>query len=135
MTNHANVSEHYAHGDLPGSIHTGVTALGKTTDSVTVHDLAFGDEFHIDGRQAAEEFPDQFNLSIKAHMLDIGCGLGVLQRYARATCSEVLPRHTQTGWLNGKIVGPVLMFGLRSGETVNRFGDKGTQRKRVTEGS
>jgi ubiquinone/menaquinone biosynthesis C-methylase UbiE len=97
------VSEHYAHGDLLGSIHTGITALGKTPDSVTVHDLAPVDEFHIGGRQASEDFLDQLNLSTKDHVLDIGCGLGGASRFvasqygSRVTGIDLTAEYIETG--------------------------------------
>ena len=50
------VATHYTHGQLLDQILSGVEAIGKTPESVTVDDLAPVDEFHIGGRQASEEF-------------------------------------------------------------------------------
>ena len=103
MSDHRNVSEHYTHGELLGAIHAGVTALGKTTDSVTVHDLAAVDEFHIGGRQASEDFLDQLNLTTEDHVLDIGCGLGGASRFvasqygSRVTGIDLTAEYIETG--------------------------------------
>jgi SAM-dependent methyltransferase len=75
------VSEHYAHGNLIAAIHEGVIALGKTTSTVTIDDLAPMDEFHIGGRTATVELVGQLNLSAADNVLDIGCGLGGAARF------------------------------------------------------
>lgn len=70
------VSDHYARSALIDAIREGVTALGKTTSTVTIADLAPVDEFHIGGRKATEELVAQLHLTPADHVLDIGCGLG-----------------------------------------------------------
>jgi hypothetical protein len=57
------------------SIHRGLEALGRTTGTVTVDDLAPVDEFHIGGRQVSEDFLSQLDLPPGTHILDVGCGL------------------------------------------------------------
>ena len=81
LTEH-DISTHYAHGELIAAIRAGIEALGKTTDSVTLDDLAPLDEFHIGGRQASQHFLDQFGLASDKHVLDFGYGLGGAARFA-----------------------------------------------------
>lgn len=81
MTYEKTVSEHYTHGELLGAIQDSIIKMGKTTDSVTVDDLAPVDEFHIGGRQATDHLLDQINFSEDDHILDVGCGLGGACRY------------------------------------------------------
>ena len=59
------VSEHYAHNGLLESIENGVGKLGKSTDTVTVEDLAPVDEFHIGGRAATEHLVSKHTLNIR----------------------------------------------------------------------
>ena len=75
------ISDHYTHGDLLGAIKASVTKLGKSTESVTIEDLAPVDEFHIGGRIATDNLVGQLNISEKDHILDIGCGLGGTSRF------------------------------------------------------
>ena len=70
------VAEHYTHGRLLDAILAGVTALGKTPETVGIEDLAPVDEFHIGGRQATEDFVAQLELTSDDHVLDVGCGIG-----------------------------------------------------------
>jgi ubiquinone/menaquinone biosynthesis C-methylase UbiE len=76
-----SISDHYAHGNLIEAIHDGVIALGKTTSTVTIADLAPVDEFHIGGRKATEELVARLGLSAADHVLDVGCGLGGAARF------------------------------------------------------
>jgi SAM-dependent methyltransferase len=75
------VSDHYARSNLIDAIREGVTALGKTTSTVTVADLAPVDEFHIGGRNATEQLVTQLRLTPADHVLDVGCGLGGAARF------------------------------------------------------
>jgi ubiquinone/menaquinone biosynthesis C-methylase UbiE len=76
------VSKHYSRGGLIDAMRAGISALGKTTNSVTVDDLAPADEFHIGGRKATEELLHRLKLSPESHVLDIGCGIGGAARFA-----------------------------------------------------
>ena len=82
MTKKSAVADHYTHGALLDAIRTGLTALGKTPDTVSIDDLGPIDEFHIGGRVASEEFLSQLPLDENAHVLDVGCGLGGGARFA-----------------------------------------------------
>lgn len=110
MPTQQDVSQHYTHGDLVAAIRRGLGALGKTTDSVTVDDLAPVDEFHIGGRRASEDFLDQLELDGDRHALDIGCGLGGAARFAasrygcQVTGIDLTPEYVETaneacGWV------------------------------------
>jgi cyclopropane fatty-acyl-phospholipid synthase-like methyltransferase len=116
MPNEKSVAQHYTHGALLKSIQVGVEQLGKTIDSVTFHDFAPVDEFHIGGRQATEHLMAQLGLTADAHVLDVGCGLGgparfVADKYGcRVTGIDVTDEYVKTGqaineWvgLNGQI--------------------------------
>jgi ubiquinone/menaquinone biosynthesis C-methylase UbiE len=98
-----DVSTHYTHGNLIAAIRDGIAALGKTTDSITIDDLAPIDEFHVGGRQASEHFLDQLDLTPENHILDIGCGLGGPARFAatRYRCHvdgiDLTPEYVETG--------------------------------------
>ena len=97
------VSKHYTHGRLLDTIRTGVEALGKSPDTVSVEDLGPVDEFHIGGRVATESFLDQLGLRTEDHVLDVGCGLGgasrfVAQRYGcRVTGIDLTREYIETG--------------------------------------
>ena len=97
------VSNHYTHGSLLDAIRAGVEALGKSPDTVSVHDLGPVEEFHIGGRAATESFLDQLDLSSDHHVLDVGCGLGgasrfVAQQYgSRVTGIDLTQEYIETG--------------------------------------
>jgi ubiquinone/menaquinone biosynthesis C-methylase UbiE len=103
MSTQQEVSAHYTHGDLIAAIRDGIATLGKSTDSLTIDDLAPIDEFHIGGRQASEHFLDQLKLTPEKHILDIGCGLGGPARFAasRYRCRvdgiDLTPEYVETG--------------------------------------
>ena len=77
MSDDSAVTNHYQHGRLLDAIQSGLHALGKTIDTVTVEDLGPVDEFHIGGRIATGEFLGQLDLTSGNHVLDVGCGLGI----------------------------------------------------------
>ena len=106
-----SVSDHYLHGSLLEAIEAALLALGKTTESVTIEDLAPVDEFHIGGRLATDHLFDQLNFSKQDDILDVGCGLGGAARYLasryknRVTGIDLTPEYIETGkvlcsWLN-----------------------------------
>jgi len=53
MSELSDVSKHYGHGDLTEAIRSGLTLQGRSTDTVTIDDLAPVDEFDIGGRRAS----------------------------------------------------------------------------------
>ena len=52
------IADHYAHGALIVAIEVDIRRVGKTTETISVHDLAGVDEFHVGGRQASDEYED-----------------------------------------------------------------------------
>ena len=97
------VSDHYTHGSLVKAIQDGIQRLGKTTDTVDIHDLGPVDEFHIGGRIATGNFLDQLDIGPEQHVLDVGCGLGGGSRYAahkygcQVTGVDLTPEYVETG--------------------------------------
>ena len=75
------IEAHYTTGHLVRAITGGLTALGRTPQTVTVDDLGPVDEFHIGGRQATEELMRQLNPARGFHVLDVGSGLGGAARF------------------------------------------------------
>lgn len=98
-----SVRQHYTHGRLLDAIRAGVSALGKTSATVNVDDLAPVDEFHIGGRKASVEFFDQLHFSSVQNVLDVGCGLGGPARFAasrygcRVTGIDLTSEYVETG--------------------------------------
>jgi ubiquinone/menaquinone biosynthesis C-methylase UbiE len=124
------VATHYTHGQLLDRILSGVKAIGKTPESVTVDDLAPVDEFHIGGRQASEEFIDQLELSENNHVLDVGCGIGGTARFVasrfgcRVTGIDLTPEFVSTGQSLCDWVGLTGQVKLTQGDaTAMSFGD------------
>jgi SAM-dependent methyltransferase len=103
MLTQQDISTHYTHGELIAAIRAGIEALGKTTDSITLNELAPLDEFHIGGRQASQHFLDQLGLASDQHVLDVGCGLGGAARFAashyrcRVDGIDLTPEYVETG--------------------------------------
>lgn len=79
-----SVAQHYHQDGLVESIRAGVVALGKTTDTVTIADLAPVDEFHVGGRPATNELLNQLNINESDRVLDLGSGIGGLARVIAA---------------------------------------------------
>jgi SAM-dependent methyltransferase len=105
------VSEHYTHGTLLEAIRQGVAKLGKTEADVTLEDLGPVEEFHIGGRQASADFLDQLDLQPDDSVLDVGCGLGGVARFAasrygsRITGVDLTQEYVQTGRVLTRWVG------------------------------
>jgi len=81
MSKNEEISEHYSHGSLLEAIHAAITESGKSVDDITIEDLSPVDEFHIGGREATNNFMEQFNFTENGHILDVGCGLGGASRF------------------------------------------------------
>jgi len=103
MTESAVVASHYSRGDLLQAISAGVEKLGKTSETVSIEDLAPVDEFHIGGSVATRSFLDQVAITAADHVLDIGCGLGGASRFAaqsygcRVTGIDLTDEYVETG--------------------------------------
>lgn len=82
MPNTDEVEQHYNTGSLLDSIRDGIEQLGKPISSVTVEDLGPADEFHIGGRTASIAFLDRLGIEAHHRVLDVGCGLGGVSRFA-----------------------------------------------------
>jgi cyclopropane fatty-acyl-phospholipid synthase-like methyltransferase len=71
------VASHYSEDlKLADAIAEKLRSVGKELNKLTTADLAIVDEFHIRGRKATLELGEKMNLNARAHVLDIGCGLG-----------------------------------------------------------
>lgn len=130
MPEHPDVAKHYTHGGLIEAIAAAIGALGKTTDAVTIDDLAPVDEFHIGGRTASEDFLVQLSLSPDSHVIDVGCGLGGAARFAasRFGCSvtgiDLTQEFIETGRVPAQWVGLDDQIALHQGSALSTpFGD------------
>jgi len=85
MSVDTNIVEHYGTAELLAAIEAGVTALGKTTATVTVEDLGPVDEFHIGGRTATSALCDRLDVGPDDDLLDVGCGIGGTARLLAST--------------------------------------------------
>lgn len=118
------VATHYSHGRLLDAILTGVRELGKTTETVTIDDLAPVDEFHIGGRRATEDFIGQLDLSSDDHVLDVGCGLGGTARFlactrgCRVSGIDLTTEYIETGQALCSWVGLAERVDLRQGSAL-----------------
>ena len=68
-------------GDVYQRIVDALQASGKSTDHLTVEDLAPVDHFHARGFRATRELADRLNIAPGQRILDIGCGVGGPARY------------------------------------------------------
>ncbi len=111
MSYEKSVSDHYLHGSLLAAIESALPALGKTTENVSIEDLAPADEFHIGGHAATQHLLNQLKFSDHDHILDVGCGLGGAARYVASKYSchvtgiDLTPEYIETGrelckWVN-----------------------------------
>jgi len=125
MSREKTVAEHYTHGALLDAITSGLKAMGKSPDTVSVDDLAPVDEFHIGGRQASEAFLSQLPLDANAHALDVGCGLGGGSRFAasrfgcRVTGIDLTAEYVEAGQVLCAWVGLEEQVTLHQGSALN----------------
>ena len=124
MPEQSDVSKHYAHGDLTEAIRSGLSLQGKSTDRVTIDDLAPVDENHIGGRRASEDFLDQLAFGTETKVLDVGCGLGgparfVANRYgSQVTGIDLTAEYVETGNILCKWVGLDARISLHQGSAL-----------------
>jgi len=111
MSYEKSVADHYLHGGLLKAIEDALPAIGKTTSSITIEDLAPVDEFHTGGRVATDHLLAQLDFNETSHVLDVGCGLGGAARYvatklgSRVSGIDLTAEYIATGkvlcdWLN-----------------------------------
>jgi ubiquinone/menaquinone biosynthesis C-methylase UbiE len=75
------MADHWGSGDVYALILAALAKAGKSTDAVTVEDLAPVDHFHARGFPATLDLADRLPVKPEHHILDIGCGLGGPARY------------------------------------------------------
>lgn len=80
-TRDAEVARHYGVENLEEKILGAFETAGKPRNSLTLHDLAGIDEFHVGGREATEALAAQLPLQAGMKLLDIGSGIGGPARY------------------------------------------------------
>jgi len=78
------VARHYGNAELLARILAGLEASGVDLNRLRPDDLAPVDEFHIGGREATAHAVAKLTLDTKAHLLDVGCGIGGAARYIAA---------------------------------------------------
>lgn len=125
MSDQRSIARHYSHGSLVQAIQRGLASLGKTPDTVGIADLAPVDEFHIGGRQASENFLDQFGLEPGQRVLDIGCGLGGPARFTAHRYDvgvdgiDLTAEYVETGTALNRWVGLHDRIALRQGSALD----------------
>lgn len=75
------IADHWAKGDIYALILSALEKAGKSTDALTVEDLAPVDHFHARGFPATVDLADRLPVERGQHLLDIGCGFGGPARY------------------------------------------------------
>ena len=81
MSYEQTVANHYTSDQLLDAIQAAVEQIGRTTNEVTIEDLAPTDEFHIGSKSATQHLLNQLDFSADDRILDVGCGLGGAARY------------------------------------------------------
>ena len=81
MLRETEAAGHWAQGDVYALIMSALQKAGKTTQGLTVEDLAPVDHFHARGFPATIELADRLPVTLDSHLVDIGCGLGGPARY------------------------------------------------------
>jgi ubiquinone/menaquinone biosynthesis C-methylase UbiE len=77
----AEITAHYARGDLLGRLRAALLADGIDPDHPTPEALAPYDHFHGRGLEATAELADMLTVSASDHLLDVGSGIGGPARY------------------------------------------------------
>jgi len=75
------IADHWATGDVYGSIVSALKSMSKPLEGLTVEDLAPVDHYHARGFPATVELADRLPVRAGQHIVDIGCGLGGPARY------------------------------------------------------
>lgn len=125
MTDAGMIADHYTRSGLLDAIRAGVERLGKSTDTITIEDLAPVDEFHIGGRVATESLFEHAPIAPGEHVLDIGCGLGgasrfVASRYGcRVTGIDLTREYIDTGSVLNAWVGLAEVITLERGDALH----------------
>jgi len=118
------VAMHYTRGDLAAKILTALAEDGKDLDKLTVNDLAPYDELHIRGREATMELARWANLTDRARVLDVGCGLGGPSRYLAATCGceiiglDLTPEYVKAATMFADQLGLAQQVSYRQGDAL-----------------
>ena len=124
MVENDSVVDHYSHGQLLDAILAGVKGIGKSSDTMSIDDLAPVDEFHIGGRQASVDFIEQLGISSDDHVLDVGCGLGGTARFVASSCDcrvsgiDLTPEYIETGQALCSLVGLSDRIDLQQGSAL-----------------
>jgi SAM-dependent methyltransferase len=75
------IADHWAKSDIYALIMSALEKAGKSTNALTVEDLAPIDHFHARGFPATVDLADRLPVKRGQHILDIGCGFGGPARY------------------------------------------------------
>lgn len=103
MQHQEQIAQHWASGDVYAMILSALETTGKSTDGLTVEDLAPVDHFHARGFPATIELADKLPVKASHRLIDIGCGLGGPARYfaARFGCKvtgiDLTPGYVEAG--------------------------------------
>ena len=81
MDEKADISGHYASGDLLQRLRAALAEDGADPDNPSIAALAPYDQFHGRGLEATEEIAGQLAISTGDHILDVGSGIGGPARY------------------------------------------------------
>lgn len=85
MTTETKNNDHYLCPDLISRIAAGLQMQGKSTDNLSIDDLAAVDEFHLRGPMATNDIIELLQPKADSHLIDLGSGLGgPARRFAAA---------------------------------------------------
>ena len=80
-----DVADHYAQDGLLERLLDALALAGKSTERLTIDDLAAVDEIHTRRRRATEDLAQMLAPLASDHVIDIGSGIGGPSRYLAAT--------------------------------------------------